>query len=85
MPMSDTLIISERGQITLPASIRKKYGLKGGSAVIIEERNNELLLKPAAIMELDIYSDSQIAEWDKADQLSESERERIIRSLEKQA
>lgn len=82
--MSDTLIVSERGQITLPATIRKRYGIKGGSALIIEERNNELLLKPAAIMELDIYSDSQIEEWDKADQLSDSERERIIRKLEKQ-
>ena len=83
MPMSDTLIVSERGQITLPASIRKKYGIKGGSALIIEERNNELLLKPAAVMELDIYSDSQIADWDKADQLSKSERERIIQRLGK--
>ena len=83
MPMSDTLIVSERGQITLPASIRKRYGIKGGSALIIEERNNELLLKPAAVMELDIYSDSQIADWDKADQLSKSERERIIQKLEK--
>ena len=81
--MSDTLIVSERGQITLPASIRKRYGIKGGSALIIEERNNELLLKPAAVMELDIYSDSQIADWDKADQLSKNERERIIQRLEK--
>ena len=83
--MSDTLIVSERGQITLPASIRKKYGIKGGSVMIIEERGSELLLKPAAIMELDIYSDSQIAEWDKADQLSGNERERIIQRLEKPA
>ena len=81
--MSDTLIVSERGQITLPASIRKRYGIKGGSALIIEERNNELLLKPAAVMELDIYSDNQIADWDKADQLSKNERERIIQRLEK--
>ena len=83
MPKPDTLIVSERGQITLPASIRKRYGIKGGSTLIIEERNNELLLKPAAVMELDIYSDSQIADWDKADQLSKSERERIIQRLEK--
>ena len=81
--MSDTLIVSERGQITLPASIRKRYGIKGGSALIIEERNNELLLKPAAIMEMNIYSDDQIAEWDKADQLTENERARIIQNLEK--
>lgn len=81
--MSDTLIVSERGQITLPATIRKRYGIKGGSALIIEERNNGLLLKPAAVMELDIYSDDQIAEWDKADQLTDRERTRIIQNLEK--
>lgn len=83
--MSDTLIVSERGQITLPASIRKRYGIKGGSALILEERNNTLLLKPAAVMELEIYNDSQIAEWDRADRLDEGERERIIQGLEKRA
>ncbi len=80
--MSNTLIVSERGQITLPSSIRKKYGIKSGSALILEERNNELRLKPAAIMEMNIYSDSRIAEWDQADQLSDKERVRIIQKLE---
>ena len=80
--MSDTLIVSERGQITLPSSIRKKYGIKGGSALILEERNNELRLKPAAIVEMDIYTDNRIAEWDEADQLADQERARIIQKLE---
>jgi len=80
--MSDTLIVSERGQITLPSSIRKKYGIKGGSALILEERNNELRLKPAAIVEMDIYTDSRVAEWDEADQLADKERARIIQKLE---
>ena len=80
--MSDTLIVSERGQITLPSSIRKKYGIKGGSALILEERNNELRLKPAAIVEMNIYTDSQITEWDEADQLADQDRVRIIQKLE---
>jgi len=80
--MSDTLIVSERGQITLPSSIRKKYGIKGGSALILEELNNELRLKPAAIVEMDIYTDNRIAEWDEADQLADQERARIIQKLE---
>jgi len=80
--MSDTLIVSERGQITLPSSIRKKYGIKGGSALILEELNNELRLKPAAVVEMDIYTDNRIAEWDEADQLADQERARIIQKLE---
>ena len=80
--MSDTLIVSERGQITLPSSIRKKYGIKGGSALILEERNNELRLKPAEVLEVDLYSDAQIERWDRADVLSTRERNNILKRLQ---
>ena len=81
--MANTLIVSERGQITLPAAIRKRLGLKGGGALILEERNSELVLKPAAVMEVEIYDDEQIAQWDKDDQLSGTERYQIKKSLER--
>ncbi len=81
--MVNTLIVSERGQITLPAAIRKRLGLKGGGALILEERNSELVLKPAAVMEIEIYDDEQIAQWDKDDQLSGTDRNRIRKSLER--
>jgi AbrB family looped-hinge helix DNA binding protein len=81
-PARETLIVSNRGQITLPASMRKHLGIEGGSALIIEERNGELALKPAAVMEIETYSDEQIAAWDKADQLSAAERQRILAKLQ---
>ena len=43
--MRQTLIVSDRGQLTLPASLRKRFGIKDGGAVILEERDNELVLK----------------------------------------
>ena len=64
--MRETLKVSSRGQITLPASIRKRVGIQEGSAVVIEDRGNEVVLKPAAIFEIEIYSDKQIAEWEAA-------------------
>ena len=81
--MANTLIVSERGQITLPAAIRKRLGLKGGGALILEERNSELVLKPAAVMEIEVYDDEQIAQWDKDDQLSGIERDQIKKSLKR--
>ena len=81
--MANTLLVSERGQITLPAAIRKRMGLKRGGALILEERNSELILKPAAVMEIEIYHDDQITEWDKEDRLTETERKQIRKSLEK--
>ena len=59
-------------------------GLKGGGALILEERNAELVLKPAAVIEMEIYDDDQIAKWDKEDKLTETERKKIRKYLERQ-
>jgi antitoxin PrlF len=79
--MSETLIVSSRGQITLPATIRKHLGIMPGSAVIAEEVDGELRLKPAAVLALERYDDDQVAEWDRADALSADERARILDRL----
>ena len=79
--MSETLVVSGRGQITLPAALRKRLGIKEGDVVILEERGNEVLLKPGAVFEIGVYSEAEIAEWDKADELSEKERGEILKRL----
>ena len=76
--MSETLIVSKRGQITLPAATRKRLGIKGGDVVILEDRGNEIVLKPGVVLEVEIYSDEQIAKWDAADRLDDGERQRIV-------
>ncbi len=79
--MSNTLIVSNRGQITLPAATRKRLGIKGGDVVILEDRGNEIVLKPAVVLEVEIYSDEQIAAWGAADRLDDGERERIVDAI----
>ncbi len=81
--MRETLIVSNRGQITLPADMRKQLGIAPGSAGIIETRNGELALKPAAVLEIERYSDEQIAQWDREDTLTAAERKRILARLQK--
>lgn len=78
--MKETLVVSGRGQITLPAVVRKRFGLKGGDVVILEDRGNELVLRPGTVVEIELYTDEQIAEWDADDTLSEDERSTIVRS-----
>ena len=81
--MRETLIVSNRGQITLPAGMRKLLGIEPGGAVIIEESAGVLTLKPAAVLEVERFSDQQIAEWDREDILSPAERKRILAKLQK--
>ena len=81
--MRQTLIVSTRGQITLPADIRKQFGIKSGEPVIIEDRNGELVLKPATVMAVEMYSPKQVAEWDEQDQLSDAKRKAVLSRLPK--
>ncbi len=39
--------ITSKGQMTIPAEARKKYGLEDGSIVAVEETKDGLLLKRA--------------------------------------
>jgi AbrB family looped-hinge helix DNA binding protein len=80
-PLREVLTVSRRGQITLPAGMRRHLGIAPGGAVIVEECDGELRLKPAAVVELDRYSDSEIEAWDRADALSVSERQAILTRL----
>lgn len=77
----EVLTVSSRGQITLPAGMRRHLGIAPGGAVIVEECEGELRLKPAAVLELDLYSDAQIESWDQADTLSADERHAILSRL----
>ncbi len=76
--MPETLVVSSRGQITLPAAIRKRLGLKGGDVVILEDRGGEIVLKPGVVLEIQHYDDDQIARWDADDKLEDRERTRIL-------
>ena len=76
--MPQTLVVSSRGQITLPATTRKRFGIKGGDVVILEDRGSEIVLKPGMVLEVQHYGDDQIAEWDADDRLDDQERTRIL-------
>lgn len=79
--MRQTLIVSNRGQLTLPASLRKRFGIKDGGVIILEERDNELVLKPAMVLEVEMYTNAQVSEWDEADRLDAAERQRVLQLL----
>lgn len=79
--MNETLVVSSRGQITLPATLRKRLGIKSGDVMILEDRGGEIVLKPGVVVELQVYRDEQVARWDAEDALSGEERTRILAKL----
>jgi AbrB family looped-hinge helix DNA binding protein len=81
--MRQNLLVSSRGQITLPASIRKRLGIQSGGIVTIEEKESEIVLKPAAVVEIETYSNEDISQWDKEDRLEPTERNALLKRLRK--
>jgi AbrB family looped-hinge helix DNA binding protein len=79
--MKENIVVSGRGQITLPASLRRRLGIKAGGVLVAEDREGELVLRPAAVVELDTYTDEEISRWDREDRLSPGERSRILKKV----
>jgi antitoxin PrlF len=67
--------ISSRGQVTLPASVRKALGLKPGDALLIAVEDGRVVLEPALVLPIEHYTDQRIQEFAQANQVSEEELE----------
>jgi len=83
--MMETLIVGERGQITIPQSLRKKYGIKPKQPVVIEDREGEIVIKPAIVIPLDQlktlvkeYDEKFLKELIEASKVSAEEERKII-------
>lgn len=66
--MSLKVIVGRRGTITLPARLRKRYGLEQDDELLVEETEQGLLLRPAVSMPVEIYTEERIAEFTQDDE-----------------
>ena len=61
--MSESTRVGRRGTIVLPAKIRRRYGFEEGTMVVVEESEYGVLLRPAALLPVEIYSPERKAEF----------------------
>lgn len=59
----ETARVGKRGTVVVPAQLRKRFGLKEGSLLIAEEREDGILLRPAVAYPVEVYSPERIAEF----------------------
>jgi AbrB family looped-hinge helix DNA binding protein len=55
--------VGKRGAVVIPASLRRRFGIKEGSLVIAEERAEGVLIRPAAAFPIEIYTPERRAEF----------------------
>lgn len=68
--MSINLLVTERGQVTLPAAFRAKMGIKPGDVIVANEQDGGILLQAASVVPYREYSEEEIKGWIAADALS---------------
>jgi AbrB family looped-hinge helix DNA binding protein len=65
--------VGKRGAIVLPATLRRRFGIEEGSLVVAEETEAGILIRPAVVVPVEVYSSKRKAEFllsnatDKAD------------------
>ena len=55
--------LNERGTLTLPKRLREKYAMGGDSMVIVEDSGEGILVRPAEVVPVEIYTDERLAEF----------------------
>lgn len=54
--------VGRRGTVVLPAKLRRRLGIEEGSFVVAEERDEGILIRPATVVPVEIYTPERRAE-----------------------
>ncbi len=76
------LHVNQHGQITLPAGIRKKYSISKGSALIVSEQKEGIVLKKVRVVSESAFE--KISELAKTRGMSYREMLRLTREVGKE-
>lgn len=76
--MKERVTINDRGVVTIPAALRRAFGLKAGGELIAEETPEGILLRPAVSVPIELYSEERIAEFAR----DETEIEKLLPEID---
>ena len=78
----DIVKLGKKGQLSLPASVLRKLGLVGAATLIVEATDDgAVVLRPAAVYPIEIYSDARVKEFEQANRLTAAESTRIAKAI----
>jgi len=60
--MSDSCKVGKKGELVIPSKLRKRFRLTQGSYVIADATDDGILLRPASLVEIEVYSPERKAE-----------------------
>jgi AbrB family looped-hinge helix DNA binding protein len=80
----DIVKLGKKGQISLPAGVLRKLGLEGAGTLIVEAtEDGAVLLRPAAVYPIELYSDARVKGFERANQLTAAESARVAEATKR--
>jgi AbrB family looped-hinge helix DNA binding protein len=55
--------VGKRGTVVIPARLRRRFGIEEGGFVIAEEREDGILIRPAQVTPIEMYTPERKAEF----------------------
>lgn len=76
--------LGKKGQLSLPAGVLRRLGLQGSATLIVEEtEDGAVVLRPAAVVPVEVYSDARVREFEEANRSSAAENARVAKALKR--
>jgi AbrB family looped-hinge helix DNA binding protein len=76
------VVMSEKGQVTIPQDIRKRLHIVKGDALLVEvDPQGAILLRLAMVLPVEMYSEQRLKEFAHEDTLTEAEQRRLKQKL----
>lgn len=72
-PQYPLIQLSPRGQLTLPAEVRRALGLRAGDAFSVRIEGGEIVLGAVEVTPVELYSDAQLREFEGNAELTDEE------------
>ena len=78
----ETVKLGKKGQMSIPKGILKRLGLEGDVTLLVETTaEGAIILRPAAVYPIEIYSDKRIREFDSTDRMDAKTAARLAKIL----
>ncbi len=78
----DFVKLGKKGQLSLPAAVLRKLGVSGPTTLLVEATGDgAVVLRPAGVYPIELYTDERIREFEKENRLSAREQAQVRKVL----
>lgn len=79
----ETCRIGRNGTLVIPAKLRRRFALKEGGMVVLEETDDGINLRPAVALAVEVYSAQRKAEFLLNNAVDAADYKRALRAVRK--